>query len=269
MPYRAIDTDKAAEAAARQIEDLILIGVLRPRDRLPGERDLAERLGVSRPVLREALERLERDGLILVKPGSGASIADVMGPMFGEPMVGLFRRHPGAQGDFQEFRRHFERLGAMMAAERATPDDLALIDDVIARMEAAHDSNDADLEADLDVELHTTIAEATHNLVLMHVMRSCYRLLADGVFSARQRLYARASARDHLMQQHRAIREAIAARDPARAGAVMDAHLVYVEQTLADLAAEAEREKSAALRRDNRTFLLNRRRTGGKIEETT
>lgn len=85
MPYQRISAEKLSQSVSRQIELLILRGILRPGERLPAERDLAERLGVSRPSLREALEVLEAKGLLVTRPGAGAFVAEVLGNAFSLP----------------------------------------------------------------------------------------------------------------------------------------------------------------------------------------
>ena len=82
MPFEKITSEKLSQTVARQIELLILRGILRPGERLPAERDLAERMGVSRPSLREALEGLEGKGLLFTRPGAGCFVADVLGNAF-------------------------------------------------------------------------------------------------------------------------------------------------------------------------------------------
>ncbi|MDJ1157919.1 FCD domain-containing protein [Chelatococcus sp. SYSU_G07232] len=248
MTFREIAHESKAEAVAHQIEALILEGVLRPRERLPGERELAERLDVSRPILREALKLLEARGLTTAQHGGGTFVADVVGPMFGEPMFGLFRTHAKAKADYVEFRRDIEAVVATYAAERATEADRLILTDILAAMVEAHDAGDLRREAELDVELHSAIAEATHNVVFMHVMRACYRLLADGIFYSRERFYQLPGARDALLAQHRALVEAVLARDAAAAGAAARAHIDYVRASLAEAERIAARESVAQLR---------------------
>ncbi|MGB7240747.1 MAG: GntR family transcriptional regulator, partial [Sulfitobacter sp.] len=93
MPFRPVQPEKLSSAVIRQIEQLILRGILRPGERLPSERDLAERFGVSRPSLRDAIGALQDDGLLAARPGAGVFVADVLGSAFSPAMVQLFARH--------------------------------------------------------------------------------------------------------------------------------------------------------------------------------
>ncbi|WP_421853844.1 FadR/GntR family transcriptional regulator [Oricola sp.] len=231
---------RTADEVCAQIENLVLEGVLRVGDKLPGERDLAQQLDVSRPVLREALKALEGRGLIVPRHGGGTYVADVIGDVFSETMLELIANHPKATRDYLEYRRDVEGIAAAYAAERATADDRALLSDIIERMRQAHAEPDHAAEAAIDIEFHHAVSESAHNVILMHTLRSCYRLMADGVFFSRSLVYGFPGARDRLLAQHCAIYDAIVAGDPAAARRAAEAHMEYVESC----AREAERAKS-------------------------
>ncbi|MDG1083689.1 MAG: GntR family transcriptional regulator, partial [Planktotalea sp.] len=96
MPFRPVEPEKLSTAVIRQIEDLILRGILRPGERLPSERELSERLSVSRPSLRDAIATLQTDGLLTSKAGAGVFVADVLGSAFSPALTSLFARHDDA-----------------------------------------------------------------------------------------------------------------------------------------------------------------------------
>ena len=116
MPFRPVTPEKLSTAVVRQIELLILRGVLRPGERLPAERELAERLGVSRPSLRDAVSSLQEAGLLASKPSAGIYVADVLGSAFAPALTQLFARHDEAVFDYLSFRRDMEGLAAARAA---------------------------------------------------------------------------------------------------------------------------------------------------------
>ena len=132
----------AADEVVEQIEGLVLEGVLRVGDRLPGERELARQFEVSRPILRDALKRLETRGLLVTRPGGGTHVADVIGQVFARPVLELIATRRKAAADYLEYRREIEGIAADYAARRATTDDLALLDAIVERMEAAHQAGD-------------------------------------------------------------------------------------------------------------------------------
>jgi len=260
MPFRKIAAEKISRAIIRQVEDLILQGVLRPGDRLPAERELAERLDVSRPTLREALAEMETRGLIEARPGGGTYVADALGSAFAPPLIELFASHDAALFDYIAFRRDLEGLAAEQAATQATEADLALIAAVFTRLEEAA-ARDAQAEAArLDAEFHMAVVEAAHNIVMLHVMRSLSELLVRGVFYNRDVVHGLREGRARLMQQHRAIRDAVLARDGEAARAAVEAHMDYVAAALREAERVRSREEIAALRRSHERLALPRRR---------
>ena len=261
MVFKPIVHKRTADAVIYRFRALILDGVLRPGERLPAERQLAADLDVSRPILRDALMRLEADGLIVARQGEGTYVADQMGHVFSDPVARIVRSSARGAADYMEFRRMIEGDMAALAATRATRADLAMLADVGAAMQAAHDAGDAAAEARLDVELHTLIVEAAHNIVYLHVLRSCYRLLSDDVFSNRQRLYTLPGERRRLLDQHRAIIDALAARNAEAARRAAHAHLDHIQSTTEQLCASDAREETANLRRELRGD-ASRARTG-------
>ncbi|RMH48921.1 MAG: FCD domain-containing protein [Alphaproteobacteria bacterium] len=248
MPFRKIQSEKLSQAVARQIELLILRGVLRPGDRLPGERELAERLGVSRPSLREALGSLQERGLLVTRAGAGVFVADVLGSAFSPALIKLFGEHDEAVFDYISFRRDLEGLAAARAARLASDTDLKVIDAVFRKMEAAHRKRDPSNEAALDAKFHMAIIEASHNIVMLHMMRSMFDLLREGVFYNRQVMFRQRTTRATLLDQHRAINDAIQARDPDGARAAIEAHLGFIESALRSQRKAEANEEIARLR---------------------
>ena len=248
MPFEKIVADKISSAVIRQIEELILQGVLRPGDRLPAERELSETMEVSRPTLREALAELEERGLIATRPGGGTFVAEVLGSAFAPPLIELFATHDTALFDYIAFRRDLEGLAAERAAVNATETDLAVIDSVFRRMEEAAQKRNPDEEAAIDAQFHMTIVEAAHNVVMLHMMRSLYDLLVRGVFYNRSIVYSLRERRSRLLEQHRAIRDAVVERNPKAARAAVEAHMDFIAEALHDANRMRSREQVAALR---------------------
>lgn len=253
MPFHPVSLDKLSQAVVRQIELLILRGVLRPGERLPSERELADRLRVSRPSLRDAIAQLQTMGLLSAKPGAGVFIADVLGSAFSPALIELFARHDEAVFDYLSFRRDMEGLAAERAARQASNTDLAVVDAVFAKMEIAHGKKNADEEAQLDAQFHMAIIEASHNVVMLHMMRSMYDLLRGGVFYNRKVMFSQRTGRVALLEQHRAINTALQARDPKLARAAVETHLDFVETALIDQQKATRNEAVAQQRLDHET----------------
>lgn len=248
MPFEPVSPEKLSTTVTRQVEKLILRGILRPGERLPAERDLADRLGVSRPSLREAIADLQGRGLLVTRAGAGIFVADVLGNAFSDALIRLFEAHDEAVFDYVAFRRDMEGLAAERAARLASDTDLRVIQTIFDKMEVAHQKRDPTDEAQLDAEFHLSIIEASHNVIMLHMMRSMFQLLQQGVFYNRQALFRQKVTRELLLNQHRDINTALQARDPVAARAAISEHMSFVEQTLTDQH-RAERNEKIALQR--------------------
>jgi GntR family transcriptional repressor for pyruvate dehydrogenase complex len=248
MPFQKVTPEKLSTAVTRQIEKLILQGILRPGERLPSERELADKLGVSRPSLREAVADLQDKGLLSSRAGAGIFVADVLGSAFSPALIQLFAEHDEAVFDYIAFRRDLEGLAAERAARLASDTDLQVVQAVLDKMENAHAKRSPKTEAQLDAEFHMAIIEASHNVVMLHMMRSMFQLLQEGVFYNRQVMFKQRTTRGALLDQHRDINAALQARDGEAARAAVTTHLGYVETCLADQQ-KADRNEAIALQR--------------------
>ncbi len=248
MPFQKIHPEKLSQSVVRQIELLILRGVLRPGERLPSEREMSERFGVSRPSLREAIADLQEAGLLVAKANAGVFVAEVLGSSFSPALVKLFGTHDEAVFDYIDFRSDLEGLAAERAARLGSDTDLAVVDHIFQRMETAHQKRNPADEAALDANFHLAIIEASHNVVMLHMMRSMYDLLREGVFYNRQIMFRQRTTRMTLLDQHRAINSALQARDPGGARSAVEAHMNFVRLALSDHL-RAERNEQIARQR--------------------
>lgn len=260
--FSRIEHSRTADEVVQQIETLVLEGVLRAGDRLPGERELARQFDVSRPILRDALKAIEARGLIATRHGGGTHVADVVGQIFAKPVAELIVNHAKARADYLEYRREMEGMAAEYAARRVTADDRALLDGIMARMEDAHSRADFAEEAEIDVEFHGAIGECAHNIVLLHTLRSCYRLLSDGVFHNRLIVFTLPGARAQLFDQHRAIHAAVAGGDPAAARKAAMEHISFIEHAMAEAERSGDWQRVSKLRLRQRLDADGRRRAG-------
>jgi GntR family transcriptional regulator, transcriptional repressor for pyruvate dehydrogenase complex len=254
--FSRIEHSRTADEVVAQIESLILEGVLRAGDRLPGERDMARRFDISRPILRDALKTLEARRLLATRHGGGTYVADVIGELFATPVMELIVTHPKAVTDYFEYRREIEGIASAYAARRATADDKALLDQILKRMEKAHIAADPDEESAIDVEFHNAVGECAHNIILLHTLRSCYRLLSSGVFQARGMIYHLQGVREALFEQHRAIHSAILRGDAQEARSAAATHIDFVS------AAMTEAERAGDWQRISRLRLTHRSQDG-------
>lgn len=220
MPIQPIDSRRLYEQVADQIGDLIKRGEFQPGQRLPAERDLARTLGVSRPVVREAMVALELMGLVEVRTGSGAFVREPRG----EPPQSLNAGQ--SPSDILNARMLIEGEIAALAAASATADDLAAMAGHLDRMRREHEAGRPWSEADL--AFHVAIAAATRNAALAQVVERLWQEQYAPVFailSERVRLKENWLA---TLRGHAEILAAIRDRKPKAARERMRAHLSQV-----------------------------------------
>ena len=216
---------------------------LRPGDRLPGERDLAERFGVGRGALREALVVLETLRMVERRPNSGIYLravekqgsieAIVLQAELGIPLTGAEVR------EVVELRRILEMQAMRLAAERRHAEDIERLDAILAQGAAAVAAGDGAQLADYDAAFHLAMVEATGNHVFLRVVHAFYLMSRN-----RRRAYFADGQRAPLsLAQHVAMRDAVAAGDPDRAEAAMGGHLRGVESYWLELLERRTREE--------------------------
>jgi GntR family transcriptional repressor for pyruvate dehydrogenase complex len=217
---KPVEKQRVAEEIVEQLRSLILTGQYPPGSKLPPERDLSKRLGVNRASLREALKKLEHLGLVRIRQGDGTRVTNFMETGGIElvqhllPLAG--RNHPELIRDMLELRRIFGREIARLAAHRSTPD-------AMVRLRALADKADASATP---TELFETDFEF---YVALTQVASYMPLLANLTASPE-------SVRAH----HRALIDAVAAKDAERAGKVADDHLRSGAELAARMGGRAE-----------------------------
>lgn len=244
---------RLSDTIAEHLENLILEGVLRPGERLAAERELADKLEVSRVSLREALDKLQHKGLLTTSK-SGTVVAQFLAPL-ARPLAGLLADKPRATADYLEYRRIVEGQAAALAAMRATEVDREAIRACCARMRDAHALDDPSSEAAIDADLHLLVYEAAHNVVILHVMRVFSELLRNDVLYNRDQLYRRFGVRDQLLEQHLAIADAVLEGNPDKAERAASGHIRFTHETIDSIRGDQARTETS-LRRISRGDLL-------------
>lgn len=191
MAYSKIRQPKLSDVIEQQLEFLILEGTLRPGEKLPPERELAKQFDVSRPSLREAIQRLEAKGLLLRRQGGGTFVQSSLWQSFSDPLVELLSDHPESQFDLLETRHALEGIAAYYAALRSTDEDKTRIRELHHAIELAQQSGDLDGESDAVLQYQIAVTEAAHNVVLLHLLRCMEPMLAQNVRQNFELLYAR------------------------------------------------------------------------------
>jgi GntR family transcriptional repressor for pyruvate dehydrogenase complex len=239
---------RLADVVANDLEARILEGSLKPGDLLPSERKLALELGVSRPSLREAIQQLVSKGLLSTRHGGGTWVTDRMEATFADPWQDMLSGHPALQSDLLEFRHMLEGEAASLAARRASDADLLRIGALMTRLEAAYAEDDLQASIEHDVAFHQAIAEASHNALIGHLTASLMRVMYDHVAANLTHLHARPIQWQQIGAQHRAIWQAIQARDGNRASRAARTHIEYVRLTMEENARTTVRQHTARRR---------------------
>jgi GntR family transcriptional repressor for pyruvate dehydrogenase complex len=248
MTGRPLAVTRISDAVATELETRILEGSWKPGDRLPAERELALELGVSRPSLREALQKLAAKGLLVTRHGGGTVVTDRLEAAFVDPWQEMLQGHPLLQNDLLEFRHMLESQAAALAAERATDVDLERMNAAHTALQAAYDSDDMRACIDNDVAFHQAVAEAAHNVLIGHLSSSLLRVIHGHISRNLDHLHARPRQWDELRAQHQAIWQAIRERKPDTAARAAREHIEFVGRSMAETAREEERRHSALRR---------------------
>jgi GntR family transcriptional repressor for pyruvate dehydrogenase complex len=230
MTFGPIKPKKVAEAVIEQLRARLEDGSLAPSDRLPSERELAEQMRVSRPVVREATNMLVGQGLLEIRPRRGVFVRAAGTPGLGDPLANLIGDSLERLIELLEVRRTLESQTAALAAEFATQrdiEDLAALMDEFERVHREHSTGEG-----TDARFHGRIAQAAGNTVLMHLMATLHRALTRCSLTIASRFKSSDLYRETILRQHRAIFEAICAHDPDAARARMEEHLDYVMREL-------------------------------------
>ena len=236
-----------------QLEALILEGSLKAGERLPAERVLAERFGVSRPSLREAIQKLAAKGLLVSRQGGGNYVVESLGSTFSDPLLHLLESNPEAQRDLLEFRHTLEASCAYYAAMRATDVDRERLTTAFNELQdcyTRHDEVSRAEEGAADAKFHLAIAEASHNAVLLHTIRGLFDLLKRNVVTNIGGMYKqRTETRDMLISQHRELYLAIIEGRAEQAREVSSRHILYVQEVLEEVRQEVQRVARAERRK--------------------
>jgi GntR family transcriptional repressor for pyruvate dehydrogenase complex len=229
-------------------ESAIVEGSLRSGTRLPAERELARRFSLSRTSVREALQRLKAKGWVVSKRGGGHYVSNQLQQDIAEPLLKILDNNTDAHFDLLEFRHSIEGDCAYNAALRANEVDLKALTQAYQNLQEAYQQHDIVAEANADANFHLAIAEASHNLIFLHLIKSLMTVLQINMHSSITRMFENQIAREALMNQHAAIYDAIINRQPSTAKKAAHQHIRYVEELLQDLTREQHRRERSQRR---------------------
>lgn len=235
---------------------MIAEGYFSEDGRLPAERQLAEELGVSRPCLREALQKLVSKGLLYTRPGGGTYVQRLTEreatelPEMPDPLVSLFQENPEYRYDVLEIRHALDGNAAFHAALRATEADKVRIRECFDAMLALHGTDDLLAEARADTDFHFAIVEASHNQMLVYIMGLLFNLLKNSISQSVQKLYINPDMFEPLYRQHQILMDAILAGKPEEARKAAEDHVESVGNILRQIGEDEARNTRSQRMRD-------------------
>jgi DNA-binding FadR family transcriptional regulator len=202
------------EAVIDQLQRQLASGSWSIGDRIPGEYDLAGRLQVSRPAVREAIRALSHIGVLEVRHGDGTYVRSAVDP---RPLLRRVER--ATLRDVFELQQAYDVQAARLAARRHTRDDLLRLGALLEDRDAARDPVEF---GEADVRFHVGVAEASHNPLLLEAFRYFQSRLRESLSAVR----LDRELPDAGPAAHRAVVDAIAARDPEAAAQAAEAVIV-------------------------------------------
>jgi GntR family transcriptional repressor for pyruvate dehydrogenase complex len=221
--YRTVKTSRLFEQIVQQVEDSILSGQLKPGDQLPAERDLAQRFGVSRTAVREAVKTLREKGLVEAYSGRGTFVTNGTSQAIRQSLDLMIRiNQQEGSAHLAELRLVLEPDIAGLAASRIEEQLLSTMREAVAVMDKSLRDPDAYVEADLD--FHLALAEAAGNPLILSLLDSIVGLLRE----QRSRIFNVARGPERGQFHHKRILAAVEQRDPEAAREAMLAHLKQV-----------------------------------------
>lgn len=235
--YKTVRSSRLYEQIVQQIEESILSGALNPGDQLPAERELANRFGVSRTAVREAVKALREKGLVESYTGKGTFVTNGTSQVIRQSLDLLTRiGQPEGLAHLVDLRQILEPEIAALAATRIDDQLLATMREAVDTMDRSIHDPDSYIEADLD--FHLALAEAVDNPLILSLLDSVVGLLRK----QRLRIFGVDGGPEHGQFHHKRILEAIERRDADAARELMRAHLKQVSQDSS--AAETAEQKA-------------------------
>jgi len=221
--FETVRKNKVYEEVARQIERLIL-KKLKPGDKLPSERELAEALDVSRSSIRDAIRGLELMGLVEPRQGAGTIVREVSTDTLVNPFASILKQKQALVGELLDFRKMLEPPLAARAATHASADEISEMEEILQRQEKRLSRGETTIAE--DAEFHYSVALASGNSVVLKVLDILMDLLRD----SRERSLQVEGRPQKSLAGHRRILAAIKRHDAEAAKAAMRRHIEDVEE---------------------------------------
>jgi GntR family transcriptional repressor for pyruvate dehydrogenase complex len=223
---RPIKPKRISDQVFEQLKDHIFRGHFKPGEQLMTERELAQALGVSRPTVREAMNKLVNIGLIEQRQGQGTFVTSPADSIQKNPLAAVVDGEDVDLLDLLEVRLGLECNAATMAAQRATAEDI--LDLERSRNEMIAEIKAGQLGTHADVSFHMAISYATKNVVQILIMKNFYDLMFFGIKEYLEGLYTEPRNLERIIEQHTDVLESIRRHDPDASHEAMKRHIMFV-----------------------------------------
>ncbi len=237
---KAVKRTRIPEEIVGQILRLVREGALKPGDRLPPERELAQQLNVSRASVREAMRLMDIQGLVIIRPGSGTFITEDTVEVIVQAFSSLLSGPTSAASDIFEMRLILEPQVVSLAAERASDADIRRLEEILEQQKLDIDGGGTGVE--FDSEFHFAIAQATKNSALIAVTQAMSDLLSQ----SRDSTLLSPERSNQSLQSHRRILETIKNRQSKAAEEAMHQHIADIDRRVHNLSSRKGQEDRIA-----------------------
>jgi GntR family transcriptional regulator, transcriptional repressor for pyruvate dehydrogenase complex len=232
LAFESVHRGRVYEQVLKQLQEQIVTGRLKPGDKLPPERELAQRFKVSRSSVRDAIQALQVMRLVRSRQGGGTAVCEISADTLASPLSQALAGRQGLIAELIEARKIIEPPLAARAAVNATEEEIERLEEILCRQEEKTRRSEPVLEEDSD--FHYTIALAARN----SVVRRMVDLLMDLLRASRSRNMQIPGRLARSLAGHRRVLAAIRSRDPRAARAAMLRHIREIERILMQVARE-------------------------------
>lgn len=233
MPDNAVKHKKMSFVIVERLIGMISSGELKPGDRLPPERQLAEAFHVSRATLREALSAMEVTGIIDMRVGEGTYVTNMDIFPFIQMISRLFLRDVSMEDELLELRKLLEMEAIRLIIQRdLPPSELDVLRKIVDRMEQSLFIEDVDAGVEADVQFHQTLFALSDSYILQSAGKCISSIQESSVRFNRSKILRDTNNMELLYNQHHLIYKALLQRDETMAMRMIGKHLDFVRQMI-------------------------------------
>lgn len=220
---------KAYRCVIEHFKKKIIDGELRPGEKLPPEREIAEQLNVSRNSVREAIRIMDMTGVISSQQGSGNYITCEFQKSLAETMTMMFAMDQIDYRQISQIRQALERLALSLAVMQATDEQIAEMETLVEELDQ---STDDEKNVTLDKKIHFTLAQASGNILVLDFLEACSGVIDMFIKDVREEILRTEDRKDRLNQCHKKLVEALKEKDEAKGLEALDEHFTMINQIL-------------------------------------